>query len=82
MPSDNGSLSHSKQLTIRRVVVLGYILAFAMPPLGFAIGLVTMVAPSVRSRHGLWIVLASVLAAVIWALLIASGALNDTNQGY
>jgi hypothetical protein len=80
--TNNGSRSHSNQITIQRLVVVGYILAFAMPPLGLAIGLVTMVAPSVRSRHGVWIVLASILAAGIWALLIGSGALNDTNQGY
>jgi hypothetical protein len=62
--------------------VLGYILAVAMPPLGFAIGLVLMLSARVRSRHGASIVLLSIIAAVIWALLISSGALKTTGQGY
>jgi hypothetical protein len=54
----------------------------AVPPLGFAVGLVLMLSPRLRSRHGAWIVLLSILAAGIWALLIGAGALKDTNQGY
>lgn len=63
-------------------MVVGYILAFAMPPLGFGVGLVLTFSSGVRSRHGVWIMLASIVAAGIWALLIGSGALKDTNQGY
>jgi hypothetical protein len=69
-------------VTTQRVVVVGYILAVAMPPLGFAAGLVLMLSPRVRSRHGVWVVLVSIVGAVIWALLIRSGALTATNQGY
>lgn len=72
----------SKQVTIQRFVVAGYIIALALPPLGFGIGLVLVLHPAIRSRHGAWIVLLSILAAVIWALLISAGALNATNQGY
>ena len=82
VPSDNGSRSRSKQLTVERLIVVGYILALAMPPIGFAIGLVVMLSPSVRSRHGVWIVVLSIVAAVIWALMISACALKDTNQGY
>jgi hypothetical protein len=81
-PSNNGSGPHPKQITTQRVVVLGYILAVAVPPLGLAIGLVLMVPGGVRSKHGLGIVLASIVAAAIWALLISSGALKTTGQGY
>ena len=80
--SNNGSGSHSGQVTIQRLVVAGYIIALAMPPLGFAIGLGLMLSPGVRSKHGGWIVLVSVVAAVIWALMISSGALTASNQGY
>jgi hypothetical protein len=80
--SDNGSRSRSKRVTIERIIVVGYILALAMPPIGLVIGLVLMLSPSVPSRHGVWIVLLSVLAAVIWALMISAGALTDTSQGY
>jgi hypothetical protein len=80
--SNDGSRRRSQEITAQRLVVVGYILALAFPPLGFALGLVLMVAPSVRSRHGVWIVLVSIVAAAVWALLISAGALNDTNQGY
>jgi hypothetical protein len=82
VPSDNGSRSRSKQVTVERLIVVGYILALAMPPIGFAIGLVLVFSPSVRSRHGAGIVLVSIVAAVIWVLMISAGALKDTNQGY
>lgn len=80
--SNNGSRPHSEQVTIQRLLVVGYILAVAMPPLGFAIGLGVMLSSRVRSRHGAWIVLVSIGAAVIWAVMISGGALKDTNQGY
>ena len=82
LPSDNGSRSRSKQVTVERLIVVGYILALAMPPIGFAIGFVLVLSPSVRSRHGVWIVVVSIVAAVIWALMISAGALKETNQGY
>ena len=80
--SNNGSGSHSRQVTIQRLVVAGYIIALAMPPLGFALGLALMLSRGLRSKHGGWIVLVSVVAAVIWALMISSGALTASNQGY
>jgi hypothetical protein len=82
VPSNNGSRPPSKQLTIQRLVVVGYILAVGMPPIGCAIGLVLVLSAAVRSKHGGWIVVVSILAAAIWALLISSGALTTTNQGY
>jgi hypothetical protein len=80
--SNNGSRSRSREVTTQRLVVVGYILAVAMPPLGFAVGLVLMLSAGVRSKHGVWVVLVSIVAAGIWALLISSGALTATNQGY
>jgi hypothetical protein len=61
---------------------LGYILALAVPPLGLGIGLVLMLPRGLRSRHGVGIVLLSIVAAALWVLLIDSGALKDTGQGY
>jgi hypothetical protein len=80
--SNNGSESRAKQVTVQRIVVAGYIIALAMPPLGLAIGLVLMLSRGMPSKHGAWIVLVSVVAAVIWALMISSGALTASNQGY
>jgi len=83
-PSDrnNGSGPDSTPATLQRFVVLGYILALAVPPLGFAIGIVLMLPRGVRSKHGVGIAAVSVLAAAVWVLLISSGALKDTGQGY
>jgi hypothetical protein len=64
------------------VVVVGYILAVAMPPLGVAIGLGLTFPGRRRSRHGAWIVLVGIAAAAIWALMISAGALKETGQGY
>ncbi len=62
--------------------MVGYITAIGMPPIGFIIGIVLMLRARVRSRHGLWIVLASVIGVVIWVLVINSGTLTATNQSY
>ena len=68
--------------TIQRLVVVGYITAIAMPPIGFVIGLVLMLSRRVRSKHGLWIVLACAIGVGIWVVVVASGTLNTTNENY
>lgn len=67
-------------MTLERIVVLGYILAVAMPPFGFAIGV--GVGLKTGSKHWLWMVLLSVAAGVVWAVIIATVGLSSTNQGY
>jgi hypothetical protein len=79
---NNGSRPYSQPTALQRGVVVGYILAVALPPVGLVTGLVLMLSPRLRSRHGAWIVLLSIAAGVVWALLIGAGALKDTNQGY
>jgi hypothetical protein len=60
--------------------VLGYITAIALPPIGFALGIfLTARKPSPRSRHGLWIMLISIVAAGIWVLVLTSGVLTSTS---
>ncbi|HYB26121.1 MAG TPA: hypothetical protein VEF89_05870, partial [Solirubrobacteraceae bacterium] len=56
--SRNGSDPRSAR-TIERLVVLAYILAVAMPPLGFALGI--GLGARARSKHWLWIVLISIV---------------------
>lgn len=68
--------------TTQRLVVVGYITAIAMPPIGFIIGVVLMLSSRVKSRHGLGIVLASVIGVLIWIVVVNSGTLSSTNQGY
>jgi hypothetical protein len=87
LPSDsasgnNGARPRSDQTTRQRVVVVAYILAVAVPPLGFAIAIGLMLSPRLRSRHALWIVLISIVAAAVWLVMINAGALKDTGQGY
>ena len=47
--------SSADPVVITRLVVVGYILAFSLPPLGFGFGIVLTFAKSVRSKHGPWI---------------------------
>ena len=68
--------------TVQRLVVVGYISAIGMPPIGFIIGIVLLLGSRVKSRHGLGIVLASVIGVLIWFIVVSSGALTSTNQGY
>jgi MFS family permease len=63
----------------RRLVALGYITAVAMPPVGLIMGAVVGLRLSrAYSRHWVWIVALSVLAGVVWVLLLSSNIL-DTN---
>jgi len=78
--SQNGSDPRSKRVTIERLVVLAYILAAAMPPFGFALGI--GLGARAKSKHWVWIVLVSIVAAVIWGVIIKSGALSTTNDSY
>ena len=61
-------------------MVLAYILAAAFPPFGLLLGIGLGVRTG--SKHWRWIVLVSIVAGVIWGLIIASGALSSTNEGY
>ena len=82
-PSSNGASDPAWRQSFLRLVVVSYILAVAMPPLGFALGLVVVARGArVKSRHGVLIIVVSIVAAVVWALIIASGALNATNNGF
>jgi hypothetical protein len=66
---------------IHRVVVLGYITAVAMPPVGFIIGLVLAVRLSgPNSKRGLWIIALSVIAAIAWVLALATGLLSPNTN--
>jgi hypothetical protein len=59
-------------------------MAVAMPPIGFGLGVVVAVRFSdLRSKHGAWIIVISIVSSAIWILIITSGALNTTDTtGY
>jgi hypothetical protein len=82
--STNGAPSSARRESTRRLLALAYITAFSIPPIGFGLGVVITVRFSdLRPRHGVWIIVISILASVIWMLVITSGALNTTDTtGY
>jgi hypothetical protein len=79
--SSNGSASKAKSERIRRLVVLGYITAVAMPGIGLILGIVVATRPiKAYSKHGVWIIVVSVLASVVWIVVLASGVFAVTNN--
>jgi hypothetical protein len=82
-PSRNGASGQAWSQSFLRLVVVSYILAVAMPPLGLVLGFVVLGrGRRVHSRHGLWIILLSVIAAGVWVAIIASGAFTTTNPDF
>lgn len=56
--------------------IAGYVLAVLFPIVGFIIGLVRLN----RSRHGIWIIVTSIVAFFIWIAIFASS--GDTGYTY
>jgi Protein of unknown function (DUF2510) len=59
-------------------VVAGYIFAVLMPLIGFIIGLTQIN----RSRHGIWVVVVSVVAFFLWFAIVASSGSGGGGGGY
>jgi hypothetical protein len=79
--SSNGAPSDPDSERARRLVVLGYITAVALPPIGLILAIVLATRPAkASSRHWMWIIVVSIIGAVLWALVFASGALTSTNN--
>ncbi len=67
--------------SIRRLVVLGYITAVAMPPVGLIMGVVLAIRlTKPDSRRGLWIIALSIVATIVWVLALVTGVLNPNSQ--
>jgi hypothetical protein len=79
--SNNGATANVRRATPGRLVVLGYITAFALPLLGLVLGIIVVTRPAqTTARHGRWIIGISLIASVVWALVFASGVLTSTNN--
>jgi hypothetical protein len=79
--SRNGATAEADTQRALRLVVLGYITALAIPPIGVIVGIVIAVRPQkAYSRHWMWIVVIGLIAAVVWALVLASGAATSTTN--
>jgi hypothetical protein len=72
---------NSSRESIHRLVVLGYITAVAIPPVGFVMGLVLAVRlTGPPSRRGLWIIGLSIVGAIVWVLAIVTGLVNPNSN--
>jgi hypothetical protein len=79
--SSNGASAREPNAGPSRLVVLGYITAFALPLLGLFLGIVVATRPTrATSRHGRWIIGLSIVASVIWVLVFTSGVLTSTSN--
>lgn len=66
--------------SLRRLVVVGYITAVAIPPIGCIVGIVIVFRRRPAYKHGLAMIVLSIIAAVIWVLLLSSGALTSASS--
>lgn len=81
--STNGAASNARRERARRILALAYITAVAIPPIGFGLGVVIALRfSSIRSRHGAAIIVLSILASIVWFVIITAGALNTPSSGY
>lgn len=79
--STNGASPSTWSDPAYRLVVAGYIVAVAMPPIGFVLAIV-LARRQARpyATHWRWIMLISIVAAIGWTLILASGALTSTSN--
>jgi hypothetical protein len=79
--NDNGASANVPSDSIQRLVVLGYITAIAMPPVGFILGLLLALRlTKPNSTRGIWIIAVSVIATIAWVLALAIGLLNPNSN--
>jgi hypothetical protein len=79
--SSNGASANIRNERARRLVALGYITAVALPLIGLVLGfVVTIRLTKPYSKHGPWIIVLSIIALIVWALVFASGALTSTSN--
>jgi hypothetical protein len=81
--SSNGASAEIRDQSAQRLIVLGYITAVAMPPIGFILGIVVATRPSKQhSKHARWILAISIVAAIVWILIFSSGVINTTDSDF
>jgi hypothetical protein len=70
-------------VNVDRGLVLGYLLALAIPPVGLVFGLVMTARPGpLGRRQGVGILAVSLLALVVWFLVLRSGAVTSSSTNY
>jgi hypothetical protein len=77
----NGTASNNQG--VRRVVALAYVLAISIPPLGLILGIALCLRAGRRYLlHGIAVIVVSIIATVVWVLLLTSGGLSTTDTSY
>jgi hypothetical protein len=66
---------------IDRLVVLGYVCALGMPPLGLILAVISARRPANR-KHAVAIILVSLIASIVWVLIIRAGGLTANTGSY
>jgi hypothetical protein len=81
--SQNGRVPQGQSASAYRFVVLAYILAVSMPPIGLILGLVLAIRfDRPASKHGVWVIAVSIVAALVWIAIVAGGALNTPSTDF
>ena len=81
--SQNGRAPLGPSASAYRFVVLAYIVACSMPPIGFILGLIIAFRfDKPTSKQGVWVIAVSVVAALIWTAIVAGGALNTPSTDF
>jgi hypothetical protein len=74
---------NSRSAGVRRLVVLAYILAISIPPAGLILGIaLSLRFRSYYSKHGVGVIVLSIIASIVWIVVITSGALTTPTTGY
>ncbi|MGP0052862.1 MAG: hypothetical protein ACLPZR_29060 [Solirubrobacteraceae bacterium] len=81
--STNGATPTAWSAGAYRVVVLGYITAVSIPPIGLILGILIAIRPTrMNSKQGALIIVISIIASVAWILILTSSALNTASTDY
>jgi hypothetical protein len=79
--ASNGGPATVARESIQRLVVLGYITAVVMPPVGLILGLLLAVRlAKPNSKQGILIIAVSVIATIAWVLALVVGLLNPNSE--
>jgi hypothetical protein len=79
--ASNGGPATVSRESIQRLVVLGYITAVVMPPVGLILGLLLAARlAKPNSKQGMLIIAVSVIATVAWVLALVVGLLNPNSE--
>lgn len=66
------------------LIMVGYMTAVLMPPIGFILGIVAVTRPNRwAAKHGVGVIVTSIVVPVLWVVLIAAGvnsAVRKTDQ--